>query len=118
MGVTETETGLSVDPSVFYAGLPPVIPPVIRGNYDGVVALVSIQFGAGSGVEVIRSLEESENVQGLSVVTGDVDAIAVVTGPDLEAVARSVVNDIQSINGVVRTKTSVVLKITPAQTSS
>ena len=68
-------------------------------------AYVLIQAEMGSAEAVAGSLRDKPGVVAADVVTGPHDVIAIVQGVDADAVARVVINDIQTTKGVSHTTT-------------
>ncbi len=60
--------------------------------------------------DVSEALRAVDGVERVDMVTGPYDAIAVVVGPDLNAIGDMVTSRIHSINGVVRTITCLAVQ--------
>ncbi len=73
-------------------------------------AYVLIEMVAGHSRKLAASLRGSESVTDVERVTGPYDVIAVLEGPDINAISDVVTNDIHSLEGVVRTTTCVCLE--------
>jgi DNA-binding Lrp family transcriptional regulator len=72
-------------------------------------AYVLIQAETGKAESVVKALRLKPGVAGADLVVGPHDVVAVLGGPDADAIARTVVNDIQAIRGVQRTLTYMVI---------
>lgn len=60
--------------------------------------------------DVAEALRRVDGVERVDMVTGPYDVIAVVVGPDLNAIGDMVTSRIHSINGVVRTITCLAVQ--------
>jgi DNA-binding Lrp family transcriptional regulator len=74
-------------------------------------AYILVTVEPGRVKEVIDVIRDMEGVVKASAVTGPYDIIAEVEGETIEEVGRSVVGKIQTIPGVERTLTSIVVDI-------
>jgi len=72
-------------------------------------AYVLIQAETGKAETVLQALRSKPGVAGADLVVGPHDVIAVLQGPDADAIARIVVNSIQGVRGVQRTITYMVI---------
>lgn len=72
-------------------------------------AYVLILVETGKAESVVTALRSKPGVETANMVVGPHDVVAVLTGVDAEAIARTVVNDIQAIRGVQRTLTYMVI---------
>ncbi len=80
----------------------------------GMKAYVLIETAAGKTKNVKKALAKmrsASNVDTLDAVTGPYDFIAVVTGPNLDAIGTLVTDDIGTIDGVTRTTTCVAVAL-------
>ena len=73
-------------------------------------AYILIETTVGKQREVVGKLRALPGVETAEAVTGPYDAIAVVGGPDTEAVGRLVTGKAHAIDGVVRTMTCLILE--------
>ncbi len=80
-----------------------------------VKAYVLIETAAGKAKAVKKSLPRVKGSPAAMVqldgITGPYDFIAVVEGPNLDAIGRLVTDEIGSINGVTRTTTCVAVSL-------
>ena len=72
-------------------------------------AYVLIQAETGKAESVVKALRTKPGVASADLVVGPHDVVAVLGGPDADAIAKTVVNDIQAIRGVQRTLTYMVI---------
>jgi len=72
-------------------------------------AYVLIQAETGKAGTVAKELRSKPGVNASDLVVGPHDVIAVLQGPDADAIAKIVVNEIQSVKGVHRTITYMVI---------
>ena len=72
-----------------------------------VKAYILIQMVAGHSRDLVSSLERSEAVKTVERVTGPYDVIAVLEAADINQISDIVAKEIHSLQGVVRTTTSV-----------
>lgn len=68
-------------------------------------AFVLINVEMGSARDVYRKMQEVHNIQNLEGIAGPYDIVAVVQGSDFNEIARVVIDDIQTIDGVTATIT-------------
>ena len=68
-------------------------------------AYILIETAVGKSRDVSSSLRALPGIKTVDPVTGPYDIIAVVTGPDLNAVGDLVTSKIHVINGIIRTVT-------------
>jgi DNA-binding Lrp family transcriptional regulator len=73
-------------------------------------AYVLIQTEMGTSTSVANALRNKPGVIISDVVSGPHDLVAVVQGEDSDAVARTVINEIQTIKGVKHTTTYMVFE--------
>lgn len=73
-------------------------------------AYVLIDAEAGKVKSVAGLVRSKAGVSTADIVTGSHDVIAVVEGPDAEAVARAIISEIDTIKGVSRTTTCLVMQ--------
>ena len=72
-------------------------------------AFVLIQVETGKAESVVKALRNKPGIVGADMVVGPHDVVAVLNGIDADAIARTVVNDIQATRGVQRTLTYMVI---------
>jgi DNA-binding Lrp family transcriptional regulator len=72
-------------------------------------AYVLIETEMGMTISVANELREKSGVAVSDVVIGPHDIVAVVHGPDDDAIAKIVLNEIQSVKGVQDTTTYMVI---------
>jgi DNA-binding Lrp family transcriptional regulator len=114
-GIRQSNTAFVVPIDAVMGPVPDIgpIPMPFRGRkWPACVALVLVGIQAGSGVDVVGSLARSKRVMGMALITGKNDLMVQVGGASLEAVARIVLRNIQSLAGVASTNTMVVLAAT------
>lgn len=111
-GVVSSSTSVVVPTRAFGAIGPkhPVYLPLGGGYIDG---LVFVGTAAGSTRDVVRAVRAMKGVLGFAVVTGDYDLIVQVRGRTIENLAATVLEQLQSIPGVMSTSTSLILAATP-----
>ena len=68
-------------------------------------AYILIETAVGKSRDVAGALRALAGVESVDAVTGPYDIIAIVAGPDLNAVGDLVTARIHTINGIVRTVT-------------
>ncbi len=73
-------------------------------------AYVLIDVEAGKAKDVAEIIRGKTGICAADIVTGPHDIIAVVEGPDAEAVAGVVLNEISLIEGVTHTMTCLVME--------
>lgn len=76
-----------------------------------VKAYVLASVEPGHVKSVLMQIKELRDVIEASAVTGPYDIIAKVKGKDIEEIGRSVVTKIQTLEGVERTLTAIVVNI-------
>jgi DNA-binding Lrp family transcriptional regulator len=76
-----------------------------------VSAYVLIQTEVGKAASVTTAIAGIEGVSVAETVTGPYDAIIRVEGPSMDAVAKTVVSQIQMVDGITRTLTCEVVHI-------
>jgi DNA-binding Lrp family transcriptional regulator len=74
----------------------------------GVKAFILIDTAPGKAREVVSRLRAVKGVTTAHTVTGPHDIIALVEAADVTALGELVVHQIQSVNGVSRSLTSIV----------
>ena len=72
-------------------------------------AYVFIECTAGAAREVAREVSKIKGVIRSNATTGPYDVIALVEGPDINGLGDFIVTKIQSLSGVLRTQTNVVV---------
>jgi len=72
-------------------------------------AYVLIQVETGRAESVAKALRTKPGITSADLVVGPHDVVVVLSGTDADAIARTVVNDIQGIRGVQRTLTYMVI---------
>ena len=73
-------------------------------------AFVFLECTVGKAKEVARKVSELSGVKLAHSVTGAYDVIALIEAPDVGALGTAVVSKIQSVPGVLRTSTNVVVE--------
>jgi DNA-binding Lrp family transcriptional regulator len=73
-------------------------------------AYVMIQTEMGTSASVVNALRSKPEVLISDVISGPHDLVAVVQGDDTDSIARSVINEIQTIKGVKNTTTYMVFE--------
>jgi DNA-binding Lrp family transcriptional regulator len=73
-------------------------------------AYVMIQTEMGASASVVNTLRNKSAVVISDVVSGPHDLVAVVQGQDSDDIARTVINEIQTIKGVKNTTTYMVFE--------
>jgi len=76
-----------------------------------VKAYVFVETAPGKAGEVAAALQNVQGVEAADPVTGPYDVIVVASAASLNALGQRVVNKIQTIEGVVRTVTNVVVSL-------
>ncbi|MFC1920045.1 Lrp/AsnC family transcriptional regulator [Chloroflexota bacterium] len=72
-------------------------------------AYVLIQTEMGKAEAVSNALRGKPGVMAADVVTGPHDVIAVVQGSDSDSVAKTIINELQAVQGVRTTTTYMVI---------
>ena len=72
-------------------------------------AYVFIECTAGTAREVAREISKIKGVIRANATTGPYDVIALVEAPDMNVLGDFIVTRIQSLSGVLRTQTNVVV---------
>ena len=72
-------------------------------------AYVFIECTAGAAREVAREISKIKGVIRANATTGPYDVIALVEAPDMNILGDFIVTRIQSLSGVLRTQTNVVV---------
>ncbi len=75
------------------------------------ICFVLIVCQAGFVEKVVKGLADIEGVQESYPVTGGIDIITKVTGPDVETIAKIILAKIHNIEGVSRTETHIVVPL-------
>lgn len=80
-----------------------------------VKAFVLIEVAAGKSREVVAGItdlqQKRKEILSVEAVTGPYDVIAVVEGPNVNAIGDLVTKNIQSVSGVMRTVTCLAMKL-------
>ena len=72
-------------------------------------AYVFIECTAGAAKEVAQEISKIKGVVRANATTGPYDVIALVEAPDMNVLGDFIVTRIQSLSGVLRTQTNVVV---------
>jgi DNA-binding Lrp family transcriptional regulator len=72
-------------------------------------AYVLVQVETGKADSVVKALRTKPGIASADMVVGPHDIVAVLAGHDADSIAKTVVNDIQSVRGVQRTLTYMVI---------
>lgn len=75
------------------------------------LCFVLMNVQAGFVESVVRNLDKIEEVKESFPVTGGIDIIVKVEGPDVETIAKTILAKIHSIEGVSRTETHIVVPL-------
>ncbi|MHA2367157.1 MAG: Lrp/AsnC family transcriptional regulator [Candidatus Hodarchaeales archaeon] len=75
------------------------------------LCFVLMNVQAGFVEPVVRGLEKIPEVRESFPVTGGIDIIVKVEGPDVETIAKTILAQIHSIEGVNRTETHIVVPL-------
>jgi len=75
------------------------------------LCFVLMNVQAGFVESVVHELEKIEDVRESFSVTGGIDIIVKVEGPDVETIAKTILAKIHSIEGVSRTETHIVIPL-------
>lgn len=73
-------------------------------------AYVMIMTGAETARSLLPTIRDIEGVKRANIVAGEFDIIADVEAESPQALLRLVTDDIQSLDGVGRTRTSIILE--------
>lgn len=73
-------------------------------------AYVMILTGADTAPSLLPMIRDVEGVKRANIVAGEFDIIANVEAESPQALLALVTNDIQSLDGVSRTRTSIILE--------
>lgn len=76
----------------------------------GVSAFVFLECAAGRSKDVAKLVAGIPGVQLSRAVTGPHDVIAFVEGSDINALGMTIISQIQTVSGVLRTTTNVVIE--------
>lgn len=76
-----------------------------------VKAYVGVKVEHGKLPAALSAIRGIPGVRSADAITGSYDVIALVEGDDLDSLGKKVVNDIQSVAGVWRTLTSIVVNL-------
>lgn len=80
-----------------------------------VKAFVLIEVAAGKSRGVVAGItdlqQKRKEILSVEAVTGPYDVIAVVEGPDVNAIGDLVNKNIQSVSGIMRTVTCLAMKL-------
>jgi DNA-binding Lrp family transcriptional regulator len=76
-----------------------------------VKAFVLIEVGVGRTKEVVTALQKVAGVKSVEAVTGPYDVIAVIEGPDVNAIGDLVTKNVHSVSGIVRTVTCLSMQL-------
>jgi len=84
-----------------------------REYYDNkiITALIGIEADINNVDTIGRIIGEHKNVEEIFVVTGEYDLIIKVRFPDYVALEKFIVNNLNSIQGIRKSKTMMVLSI-------
>ncbi len=74
-------------------------------------ALILIETAVGKTKEVVAALQKLEGVASADPVTGPYDIVAIVEGPDLNAVGDMVTSKMHTIPGITRTVSCLVTQL-------
>jgi len=75
-----------------------------------VCAYIFINAQSGNAMETVKRIRKIKNVKQAHLVTGLHDIIAYIGAPDINALGKMVVSDIQKIPGVDRTITCLTVQ--------
>ena len=81
--------------------------------YDNriVTALIGIEADINNVEKIGKLIGEKKNVEEVFIVTGDYDIIIKVRFPDYMSLEKFIVNELNSIEGIKKSKTMMVLSI-------
>jgi DNA-binding Lrp family transcriptional regulator len=110
-GVMQTSTAVVLDVGVvgFNGPKPPMPTRGITEDDVEVLVLVGIQIEAGSALRVIEELAGFDALQGLCLLTGDVDVLVELKAASWDRMSEILVGDVQALSGVVSTNTSLIV---------
>ncbi|MEO7804981.1 MAG: Lrp/AsnC ligand binding domain-containing protein [Actinomycetota bacterium] len=109
-GVTSTTTSPIVPPETVGVVVVPIWVPF--RNVQTTSALVLINFVPGAGADVVSSLAKVPDLVGLALIAGDSDVMVQVAGSSFDEIAANIFQNIQSISGIARTNTMLILRAT------
>ena len=69
------------------------------------VGYVLVNVTPGMEIEAYNTIKEMQNVDDITVLFGDYDLIIKLVADDLASIAKTVVETIRPVNGVLNTKT-------------
>ena len=72
-------------------------------------AYVFIECTAGAARDVVKEVSKIPGVKRANSTTGPYDVIALVEAPDINVLGDFIVTKIQSLSGVLRTQTNVIV---------
>jgi DNA-binding Lrp family transcriptional regulator len=75
----------------------------------GIKAYILIQTGLGKAKKISEILSKTEGVIAAHPVTGLYDVIAYIEMPDLKTLSEFILEKVQSLDGVQRTHTAIVI---------
>ncbi len=75
------------------------------------ICFVLIVCQAGFVEKVVKGLADIEGVQESYPVTGGIDIITKIEGPDVETIAKIILAKIHNLEGVSRTETHIVVPL-------
>jgi DNA-binding Lrp family transcriptional regulator len=75
-----------------------------------IAAFIFVECAAGRAIQVAREIRQIPGVTYAHAATGPYDVIALIQAPDLQIMGEMVIQRIQSITGVIRTQTNVVVE--------
>lgn len=73
-------------------------------------AFVFVECTAGRAIQIAREVRQIPGVKYAHAATGPYDVIALIEASDLQVMGELVIRRIQSIAGVIRTQTNVVVE--------
>jgi DNA-binding Lrp family transcriptional regulator len=113
-GVRRSSTSLALPLSFFNPEYQMLLPVRLPPPPPPLMAFVLVELEAGVAADVAGVIQaRSDVILGAALLTGAPDMLLLVGGDDFEAVARAVIENIQSIEGVASTSTSLILRLTP-----
>lgn len=75
------------------------------------IAYILIQTEVGKAQQVARNVRSIEGVEEADNVTGPYDVVVKLQAPDVDALGRLVVSEIQMLRGITRTLTCPVIRL-------